>query len=97
MERFTHITVDSALTKYQDADPIHIIFVALRSGSIKKLSHNPKSKMSCLVEILHPFAKGRSVVIHDMKLWPYTNAIYLATQVTFFKIPILFSPKVYLR
>jgi hypothetical protein len=68
LERFTHILVDSAFTKHQDSIPIHVLFVATRTGIIKKLSYNPRSRVTCLVEILHPFAEGRPVLIHNMKL-----------------------------
>ena len=68
LERYTHILVDSAFTKHQDSIPIHVLFVATRTGIIKKLSYNPRSRVTCLVEILHPFAEGRPVLIHNMKL-----------------------------
>ena len=72
LERFTHIVVDSVLTKIQSNDPVHVIFIATRSGTIKKLSYNPRSQQTCVVEILHPFAEGRSVNIHR---WEF-NGLY---------------------
>ena len=59
--------MDSALTKHQDSIAIHVLFVATRAGIVKKLSYNPRSRVTCLVEILHPFAEGRPVAIHNMK------------------------------
>ena len=64
--------MDSVLTKIQSNDPVHVIFIATRSGTIKKLSYNPRSQQTCVVEILHPFAEGRSVNIHR---WEY-NGLY---------------------
>ena len=57
-------------------------------GIVKKLSYNPRSRVTCLVEILHPFAEGRPVVIHNMKLLAYTNAIYMATQENVIRLPV---------
>lgn len=80
--------VDSVLTKHQDSIPMHVLFVATTDGIIKKLSYNPRSKEMCLVEVLHPFSKGRSVMVHNMKLWSYSNAIYLATEENVVRLPI---------
>ena len=88
LERFTHILVDSVLTKHQSSDPIHVLFIGTRSGTIKKLSYNPRSQQACVVEILHPFAKGRSVTINTMKLLSYSNAIYMATEENVIRLPV---------
>jgi len=53
LSRFTHIVVESVETKFQDDFPVHVIFVATREGSIKKLSFNTKTKETCLVSSLN--------------------------------------------
>ena len=40
------------------------------------------------MEILHPFAQGRHVVINNMKLLSYTNAIYMSTQENVIRLPL---------
>ena len=58
MERFTHIAAEAVATKRESA-AVHVIFVASRDGgAIRKLSHNPKTRETCLVEMLLPF-EGR--------------------------------------
>lgn len=90
LERFTHILVDSALTKHGNNQAIHILFVATRDGLVKKLSYNPASRATCLVEILHPFAKGHAVAIYNMKLMQdgFNSAIYMATEENVVRLPV---------
>ena len=58
LERFTHIAAEAVATK-RDPAGVHVIFVASRDGgAIRKLSHNPKTRETCLVEMLLPF-EGR--------------------------------------
>lgn len=86
--RFTHIVVDSVLTKHQDNHPVHVIFVATRSGVVKKLSFNTRTQQTCVVEILHPFATGRDVPVHNLKLLTDTSSIYLATEENVIRLPV---------
>ncbi len=84
--RFTHIVVDAKPTKHQD-NSIHIIFAATRDGQLKKLSYNTWTRDACLIEVLSPFASGRRVNIHNMKLVQDTNALYLATEENVMRLP----------
>lgn len=90
LERFTHIVVDSVLTKHQENSPVHVLFVATREGTLKKLSYNTRTKESCLVEILHPFSSGRNIPIHNVKLLTgaSTSAIYMATEENVMRLPV---------
>jgi semaphorin 5 len=79
------------LTKYKENTPVHVLFVATREGTIKKLSYNTRTKKSCLVEILNPFANGRNVPIHNVKLFSATSstsAIYMATEENVIRLPL---------
>ena len=77
------------MTKHQDTQPVHVLFLATREGLVKKLSYNPRSRVTCLVEVLHPFAEGRGVVIHNMKLAPFSSAaIYMATEENVIRLPV---------
>ncbi|QQP53140.1 Semaphorin5Blike [Caligus rogercresseyi] len=52
MEQYSHLVVDSLMT---NEETLHILFIATRAGIIKKISHNPKTFRSCLIEVLHPW------------------------------------------
>ena len=91
MERFTHISVDSTLTKHLDKESLDILFIATLDGTVKKLSYNPVSKKTCLVEILHPFSEGRKIPINSMKLLKsggINSAIFLATEENVIRLPV---------
>ena len=85
LNRFGQIAVDSVTIKHQDNQPVHVIFVATEEGSIKKLSYNPSTKETCLIEVLWPFPQypgTSSPVIRNMKLLSHTTstaALYIAT------------------
>ena len=58
MERFTHIAAEAVATKRESAT-VHVVFVVSRDdGAIRKLSHDPMTRRTCLVEVLLPF-EGR--------------------------------------
>ena len=86
--RFGRIAVDVVNIKHQDSQPVHVIFVALDNGSIKKLSYNPHTSQTCLVEILHPFPAGSNVVVKNMKFNSNTASVYLATEEGIVKVPV---------
>ncbi len=73
------MAVEAVPTKHQDPAPIHVIFVATRAGLIKKLSFNPRTGLACLVEVLQPFASGRTPAVHSLRLLEATSSLYLAT------------------
>lgn len=83
--RLHHIVVN---TKHQNRDPIHVMFVSTDEGSIKKLSYNPKTQQTCLIEILHPFPKDGKVTIRKMKLLGNTNSLYIATDEKIIRLPV---------
>ena len=86
--RFGRIAVDVVNIKHQDNQPVHIIFVATDDGTIKKLSYNPHTGQTCLVELLHPFPAASNVVVRKMKFNSNTASIYLATDEGIVKLPV---------
>ena len=86
LARFGQIAVDTVAIKHQDNQPVHVIFVATAEGSIQKLSHNPSTKETCLIETLWPFPPTPSSpppAIRTMKLLSHSStptALYLATE-----------------
>lgn len=87
MNKFDHIAVDGVATKHQDSPAIHVIFVATANATIRKLSFNPRSGESCLVEVLQPFPTTNTH-IRQMKLLEDTGSLYLATDEAVLKIPV---------
>ena len=86
--RFSRIAVDVVNIKHQDNQPVHVIFVATDSGMIKKLSYNPHTGQTCLVELLHPFPAGSSVRVRNMKYNSNTASLYLATDEGILKLSV---------
>ncbi|TRY69068.1 hypothetical protein TCAL_11284 [Tigriopus californicus] len=89
LEQYTHIVVESIATKHQDNYPVHVIFLASRSGGvIKKLSFNTRTSRTCLVEVLHPFASEKRLIsISNLKLFAPTNSLYATTEENVLRIP----------
>ena len=88
MERFTHVVAEAVATK-RDSGAIHVVFVASRDGgAIRKLSHDPKTRRTCLVELLLPF-EGRdgAAAIRNMRFLPSTSSLYLATSDGVMRVP----------
>ena len=91
LNRFSRIAVDTVNVKHQDNQPVHVIFVSTEEGAIKKLSYNPSSRETCLVEILWPFPNSRPLPIRTMKLLSHTSspaALYLATDEGITRLPV---------
>ena len=81
LDRFTHIAAEAVATK-RESSAVHVIFVASRDGgAIRKLSHDPKTRRTCLVELLLPFERrDNAAAIRDEtrvfhKLFQYDSRI----------------------
>ena len=91
LQRFGQIAVDSVHIKNQDNQPVHVIFVASEDSSIKKLSYNPSTKETCLIEILHPFPAGSNPVVRRMKLLSQSSspaALYITTDYAVMRLAV---------
>lgn len=84
LEKFVHIAVTKIATKLHEN--VKIIFIANSSGFIKKISVLPRTKQSCLIEILEPEHIGENV-IETMKFLKTTESLLLGTTNTILKIP----------
>ena len=78
--------MDSVAVK-NSPNNVHVIYVAAADGSIKKLSHDAVSGTTCLVEVLRPFAPGRAVPVHSMKVVSTMRALYVAAENSVMRIP----------
>ncbi|XP_063849665.1 semaphorin-5B-like isoform X2 [Scylla paramamosain] len=86
--RLSHIAVDIISTR--QSGMVHVIFVAERSGKVRKLSVPSQSGAAnpCLLEELSPFPDNSSVTIHSMKLLRDTNSLYLGTSEGVVRLPV---------
>lgn len=73
LEIFTHISVIKIATKLHEQVPL--IFVANKEGYIKKISILPRTKQSCLIEILE-LEKG-IMKIESMKFLKASDSLYV--------------------
>jgi chondroitin sulfate proteoglycan 4 len=73
LEIFTHISVTNKATKLHEKVPL--IFVANKEGYIKKLSVLPRTKQTCLIEILE-LEKGPSQ-IEAMEYVEESDSLYV--------------------
>ena len=76
---------------FQDNQPVHVMFVATEQGSIRKLSYNPSTKETCLIETLWPFPAETRPRINKMKLLSHTNtpaALYITTDEAVIRLPV---------
>ena len=91
LQRFGQIAVDTVHIKNQDNQPVHVIFVASEDSSIKKLSYNPSTKETCLIEILHPFPAGSRPTVRRMKLLSQSSSpagLYITTDDAVLRLPV---------
>ena len=73
---------------FQASHPVHVIFVSTEEGEIKKLSYNPQTRETCLLEVLHPFPENDRKVIRTMKILTSMNSVYLATDDSILRLPV---------
>lgn len=83
LEIFTHISVTKISTKLHESVPV--IFIANKEGYIKKFSILPRTKQSCLIEVLE-LEKG-ATKIESMEFEKSTESLYVATSNAFYQIP----------
>lgn len=83
LEIFTKIAATKVATKLHENVPI--IFVANRNGFVKKISILPRTKQSCLIEILE-LEKGM-LKIETMEYLKASQSLYIGTSNSFYQIP----------
>merc|ERR1719266_585304 len=88
LNRFQHVVVDVVPAKHHASHPVHVIFVSTEVGEIKKLSYNPQTRETCLLEVLHPFPENERKTIRTMKILPSMNSVYLATDDAILRLPV---------
>lgn len=79
LEIFTHISVIKIATKLHEQVPL--IFVANKEGFLKKISILPRTKQSCLIEILE-LEKG-IMKIESMEFLKASESLYVGKIVCF--------------
>ncbi|CAB4053940.1 SEMA5 [Lepeophtheirus salmonis] len=60
MEQYSHLIVDSIRA---DNQILHMLYIATRAGQIKKVSYNPSTGKSCLIEVLRPFGPSKEACL----------------------------------
>jgi semaphorin 5 len=83
LEKFVRIAVTKVATKLHEN--VKIIFAANSEGFIKKVSILPRTKQSCLIEVLEPEYVG--IKIETMRFIKSTESLYVGTQESIMKIP----------
>lgn len=84
LERFKHIAIDKVSTKLHEN--VRVIYVSTDDGLIKKISVLPRTKQSCLIEVMEP-ESSRDVEIKTMEFVKATDSIYVGTSNSLIKIP----------
>lgn len=84
LERFKQIAIDKVATKLHEN--VRIIYVTTDDGLIKKISVLPRTKESCLIEVMEP-GSSRDVEIKTMEFVKATDSLYVGTENSLIKIP----------
>lgn len=84
LERFKHIAIDKVSTKLHEN--VRIIYVTTDDGLIKKISVLPRTKESCLIEVMEP-ESSRDVEVKTMEFVKATDSLYVGTENSLIKIP----------
>jgi semaphorin 5 len=84
LERFQHIAIDKVSTKLHEN--VRVIYVTNDDGLIKKVSVLPRTKQSCLIEVMEP-ESSRDVAIKTMEFVKATDSLYVGTENSLIKIP----------
>lgn len=84
LERLKHIAIDKVSTKLHEN--VRVIYVSTDDGLIKKISVLPRTKQSCLIEVMEP-ESSRDVEIKTMEFVKATDSIYVGTSHSLIKIP----------
>lgn len=83
LERFYHIVATKIATKLHEN--VKVIFISNEQGYIKKISILPRTKQSCLIEVLEP--ENTDVRIETMEYLKETQSLYIGTSKSIMKIP----------
>jgi semaphorin 5 len=83
LERFQHIAIDKVSTKLHEN--VRILYVTNDEGLIKKISVLPRTKQSCLIEVMEPESR-RDVAIKTMEFVKATESLYVGTEESLIKI-----------
>lgn len=81
-ERFKHIALDTVATKIYNK--VQIIYVSTEQNLIKKLSVLPRTKETCVIEILQPEIGSNILTMQYLK---HTESLYIGTQNSIVRIP----------
>lgn len=84
LERFKHIAIDKVSTKLHEN--VRVIYLSNDDGLIKKISVLPRTKQSCLIEVMEP-ESSRDVQIETMEFVKATQSLYVGTASSLIKIP----------
>lgn len=84
LERFKHIAIDKVATKLHES--VRVIYATTDDGLIKKISVLPRTKQSCLIEVMEP-ESSRDVAIKTMEFVKATDSLYVGTENSLIKIP----------
>lgn len=82
LERLNHIAVTKISTRLHEN--VKVIFVSNNQGYIKKISVLPRTKESCVIEILEPNHLDRE--IYSMNYLQATQSLYIGTSQSVMKI-----------
>lgn len=85
LEVFTHISVAKVATKLHENVPV--IFVTNTEGYVKKISILPRTKQSCLIEVLELEPENRNTKIESMEFVKASESLYIGTVKTLLQIP----------
>jgi semaphorin 5 len=85
LERFRHIAIDKVSTKLHEN--VRIIYLTNADGLIKKISVLPRTKQSCLIEVMEPVQSRRDGDIKTMEFVKATESLYVGTELSLIKIP----------
>lgn len=83
LETLIHISVSKVATKLYEE--VRVIYVSNTKGLIKKISILPRTKQSCLIEVLEP--EKPNVKIEVMEFVKATESLYVGTSNSILKIP----------
>lgn len=84
LERFTHITLDSIATKYDQR--VLIMYVATEDNLVKKLSVLAQTKETCLIEIWQPEMDLNAKIL-NMQFLKHTESLYIGSENSIIRIP----------
>ncbi|XP_037068861.1 semaphorin-5B-like, partial [Pollicipes pollicipes] len=82
--RLTAVATDIITTKHHVS--VHVLFVADTAGTIRKLSVVPRSRQTCLLEVLQPFAAPTTIL--TMRLLSEAGSLYLGTDSALVRVPV---------